>query len=148
MPLMLQVDHVTKRFGGLVAVNDVSFNVDVGELVAIIGPNGAGKSTLFNVIAGVYEPDAGHVLLEGRTINHLKPHDRVKLGLARTFQGALAFGNMTVLENIMVGRQTAATASVLELMFRLPRAGQEEDAIARAAGEQLRLVELPVPADT
>ena len=145
---MLAVEHLTKRFGGLLAVNDVSFQVDRGELVGIIGPNGAGKSTLFNVIAGVYRPDAGRVRLDGAEIDHLKPHQRVRLGLARTFQGALAFPNLSVLENVMIGRQTKALASVLELMFRLPRGLRDEDAIARAAGDQLQLVELPVPGDT
>ena len=148
MGAMLHVEQLTKRFGGLLAVNDVSFEVGDGELVGIIGPNGAGKSTLFNVIAGVSRPDAGHVRLDGRIVDQLPPHERVRLGLARTFQGALAFPNLSVLENVMVGRQTKATASVLELMFRLPRAMRDEDAIARAAGERLRLVELPVPAGT
>src|SRR5438093_1377031 len=114
---VLRAEQVTKRFGGLTAVNQVSFEVANGELVGIIGPNGAGKSTLFNVIAGVYRPDGGHVLLDGEVIDALKPHERVRLGLARTFQGALAFPNLTVLENVMVGRQTRAMASVLELMF-------------------------------
>ena len=145
---MLQVEQVTKRFGGLLAVHDVSFEVSTGELVGIIGPNGAGKSTLFNVIAGVYRPDAGHVRLDGNVIDHLAPHERVRLGLARTFQGALSFPNLSVLENVMVGRQTKAMASLLELMFRLPRGVRDEDAIARAAGQQLQLVELPVPGDT
>jgi branched-chain amino acid transport system ATP-binding protein len=142
---MLQVDQLTKRFGGLLAVNEVSFEVAQGELVGIIGPNGAGKSTLFNLIAGVYSPDSGGVLLDGQPIDNLKPHERTRLGLARTFQGALAFPNLTILENVMVGRQTKAVASVLELMFRLPRGRRDEDAIAKAAGEQLQLVELPVP---
>ncbi|MFI5266018.1 MAG: ABC transporter ATP-binding protein [Chloroflexota bacterium] len=145
---MLRVEQVTKRFGGLLAVNDVSFEIAEGQLVGIIGPNGAGKSTLFNVIAGVYRPDSGHVLLDGSVIDHLKPHERVRLGLARTFQGALAFPNLSVLENVMIGRQTKAMASVLELMFRLPRGVRDEDTIARAAGAQLQLVELPVPGDT
>jgi branched-chain amino acid transport system ATP-binding protein len=145
---MLQAEQVTKRFGGLLAVNQVSFEVAPGELVGIIGPNGAGKSTLFNVIAGVYHPDAGHVRLDGHVVDHLKPHERVRMGLARTFQGALAFPNLSVLENVMIGRQTKAVSSVLELMFRLPRGVRDEDAIARAAGEQLQLVELPVPGDT
>ncbi|MHB8619450.1 MAG: ABC transporter ATP-binding protein [Chloroflexota bacterium] len=145
LPAMLKVEQLTKRFGGLVAVNQVSFELAAGEMIAVIGPNGAGKSTLFNLIAGVYEPDSGQVLLDGQPINRLKPHERVRLGLARTFQGALAFGNMSVLENVMVGRQTKATATVVELMFRLPRGRRDEDRIARAAGEQLRLVELPIP---
>ncbi|HLQ34578.1 MAG TPA: ABC transporter ATP-binding protein [Chloroflexota bacterium] len=142
---MLQAEQLTKRFGGLVAVNQVSFEVADGELVGIIGPNGAGKSTLFNLIAGVYRPDSGQVRLDGKAIDHLRPHERVRLGLARTFQGALAFPNLTVLENVMVGRQTKAMASVFELMLRLPRGVSDEDAIARAAGDQLQLVELPVP---
>ena len=145
---VLRAEQITKRFGGLIAVNDVSFEVAAGELVGIIGPNGAGKSTLFNVLAGLYRPDSGHVVLDGRTIDSLQPHERVRLGLARTFQGALAFPNLTVLENVMVGRQTKAVASVLELAFHSPRAVRDEDAIARAAGQQLELVELPVPPDT
>ncbi|MBV9121391.1 MAG: ABC transporter ATP-binding protein [Chloroflexi bacterium] len=145
---MLRAEQVSKRFGGLLAVNQVSFEVNTGELVAIIGPNGAGKSTLFNIIAGVYRPDGGHVLLESQQIDRLKPHERVRLGLARTFQGALPFPNMSVLENVMVGRHTKAVASLPELMFRLPRARRDEEAIAQAAGNQLELVELGVPANT
>jgi branched-chain amino acid transport system ATP-binding protein len=148
MAPMLSIERMTKRFGGLLAVNDVSFDVAAGELVGIIGPNGAGKSTLFNVVAGVYRPDAGHVRLDGAVVDGLAPHERVRLGLARTFQGALPFPNLSVLENVMVGRQTKATASILEIMFRLPRSVRDEDAIAGAAGEQLHLVELSVPGGT
>jgi ABC-type branched-subunit amino acid transport system ATPase component len=148
MARVLRAEQITKRFGGLVAVNNVSLEVAPGELVGIIGPNGAGKSTLFNVLAGVYRPDSGRVLLDGKAIDNLPPHERARLGLARTFQGALAFPNLTVLENVMVGRQTKAVASILELAFRLPRGVRDEDAIAHAAGRQLELVELPVPVDT
>jgi branched-chain amino acid transport system ATP-binding protein len=100
---ILQGEGLVKRFGGLVAVNNVSFDVKKGEIFGIIGPNGAGKTTLFNLISGVYKPDAGRIVLEGRDITNLKPHERARLGLARTYQVVKPFPGLTVLENIAVG---------------------------------------------
>jgi branched-chain amino acid transport system ATP-binding protein len=100
---LLEVDKVTKRFGGLVANKDISLSVEAGEIVAIIGPNGAGKSTLFNCLAGLYEPTSGAVRFDGQPLAGKKPEDIAALGLARTYQIPRNFGRMTVLENTMVG---------------------------------------------
>jgi branched-chain amino acid transport system ATP-binding protein len=103
MPEALVVSNLSRRFGGLRAVQDVSFTVREGETLALIGPNGAGKTTAFNLIMGFYRPDAGSVRAFGREMVGLRPHDVCKLGLARTFQVAKPFGGMTVLENVMTG---------------------------------------------
>ena len=100
----LEVDHISLRFGGVFALQDVSLHVGKGELVAIIGPNGAGKTSLINCISGVYTPAVGAVRFEGRDVTGLKPSARTRLGLARTFQNIALFKGMTVLENMMVGR--------------------------------------------
>ncbi|MEB2836022.1 MAG: ABC transporter ATP-binding protein [Desulfurococcales archaeon] len=100
---ILRGENLVKRFGGLVAVNEVSFEVKKGEIFGIIGPNGAGKTTLFNMISGVYKPDEGRIIYEGRDITNLKPHERARLGIARTHQVVKPFPGLTVLENIAVG---------------------------------------------
>ncbi|MGC9169682.1 MAG: ABC transporter ATP-binding protein [Thermoproteus sp.] len=100
---LLVVENVTKKFGGLVALNGVSFEVDRGEFVAIVGPNGSGKTTLLNVINGVYKPDGGRVLFEGRDITNLPAYARAKLGMSRAFQVPRPFPELTVLENVIVG---------------------------------------------
>lgn len=100
---LLEVQGITKRFGGLVAVNDFSLSVDQGHIVALIGPNGAGKTTAFNVIAGFYKPNSGRVFFDGKEITGLRPDQICKLGLARTFQVVRPFGNLSVLDNVMVG---------------------------------------------
>lgn len=99
----LEVEGITKRFGGLTAVEDVSFTVEEGEILSIIGPNGAGKSTLFNCITGFYRPDAGKVLFRGKDITTASAHKICKLGIARTFQIVQVISDMTVLENVMTG---------------------------------------------
>lgn len=101
--LLLHVDHVTKRFGGLVAVNDVSLQIEKGEVLGLIGPNGAGKTTLFNAISGTYAPDVGQVIFEGRNITELPSHVVCGLGLARTFQIVKPFANLSVVDNVKVG---------------------------------------------
>ncbi|MEB3817082.1 MAG: ABC transporter ATP-binding protein [Desulfurococcales archaeon] len=101
--VILRGEGIVKRFGGLVAVDNVSFQVKRGEIFGIIGPNGAGKTTLFNVISGVYKPEAGRVYYEGRDITPLSPHERARLGIARTHQVVKPFSGLTVLENIAVG---------------------------------------------
>lgn len=100
---LLKLENVTKRFGGLVAVDDVSLEVRVGELIAIVGPNGAGKTTLFNVMSGAFFPDEGRVIFEGLDISQLPPYKRAPLGLGRTFQIPRPFGSATVQENIAIG---------------------------------------------
>ncbi|MGF9712444.1 ABC transporter ATP-binding protein [Paenibacillus naphthalenovorans] len=100
---ILEVNHLSKRFRGLLAVNDLSFHVNKGEILGVIGPNGAGKSTTFNLITGVYSPDTGEVKLNGQNITGLFPNEICKKGLSRTFQVTRPFGDMTVLQNVMVG---------------------------------------------
>jgi len=100
---ILKVDEITKNFGGLVAVNGLSFVLNRGEILALIGPNGAGKTTVFNVITGYYRPDNGRIFLDGRSIEKLKPHGICKLGLVRTFQIVQPFLELTVLENVVIG---------------------------------------------
>jgi branched-chain amino acid transport system ATP-binding protein len=106
---MLELDGVTKRFGGLIAVKDVSLAVTPAEIVGIIGPNGAGKTTLFNVIAGSFPPDKGRVRLDARDVTGLPPHRICALGLTRTFQLVKPFGRLSVLDNIMIGALTRIT---------------------------------------
>jgi len=101
--MLLDVQGITKRFGGLVAVNDFSLSVDKGHIVALIGPNGAGKTTAFNVIAGYYTPSAGKVIFDGRDITGMRPDQVCKFGLARTFQVVRPFRGISVLDNVMVG---------------------------------------------
>ncbi len=100
---ILQVNKLTKRFRGLLAVNDLTFHVNKGEILGVIGPNGAGKSTTFNLITGVYIPDTGQVQLNGRNITGLSPNEICKKRLSRTFQVTRPFGEMSVLQNVMVG---------------------------------------------
>jgi branched-chain amino acid transport system ATP-binding protein len=99
----LEAENVSKHFGGVAALSDVSFHVDKGEIVGLIGPNGAGKTTLFNVICCVYRPNSGIIKFDGSKITGLKPHDICRGGIARTFQITKSFGNLSVLENIMIG---------------------------------------------
>jgi branched-chain amino acid transport system ATP-binding protein len=100
---LLQIDHVSKRFGGLQALDDVSMAIESGEIVGIIGPNGAGKTTLFNVASGFVVPDSGSVMLDGRRVDGSRPHRLCRLGLARTFQVTKPFHNLTVLEAVRIG---------------------------------------------
>ena len=101
---MLSVGHVTRTFGGIVAVDDVSFDVSEGEIAGLIGPNGAGKTTMFNLITRLYSPDEGEIAFEGETLLKTPPHAIVKRGIARTFQNVELFSSMTVLEHVLVGR--------------------------------------------
>ena len=107
---MLELDAVTKRFGGLTAVREVSLRAGPGEIVGIIGPNGAGKTTLFNVISGFFAPDAGRVLLDGRDVSRMPAHEICALGLCRTFQIVKPFGNLSVEDNVMIGALTRLTS--------------------------------------
>src|ERR1700730_19087598 len=100
---ILQLDHVSKRFGGLTAVDDVSFNVARNEVFALIGPNGAGKTTLFNCVTGLFPPSEGRIIFEGRDVGGRRPHDVAELGIARTFQNIRLFEYMSALDNVRVG---------------------------------------------
>jgi branched-chain amino acid transport system ATP-binding protein len=134
---LLQVDGVTKRFGGLNALNDLSFEVAEGEIVSVIGPNGAGKSTVFNVVTGLYPPDEGDVRFRGQSIVGFSPNRITRAGIARTFQNVHLFPNMTVLENAMVGQHSRTKAGVFGAIFRPPTVRHEEDAIRERAKECL-----------
>jgi branched-chain amino acid transport system ATP-binding protein len=103
---LLAVKNVTRRFGGIVAIDDVSLDVEQGQIVGLIGPNGAGKTTLFNVITRLYRPDAGELEFAGKTLLRTPPHRIVRRGIARTFQNVELFGTMTVLDNVLVGAHT------------------------------------------
>ena len=137
MTPLLEVDGVSKHFGGLYALNELNLHVDDGEIVSVIGPNGAGKSTVFNVITGLYSPDAGDVRFRGESILGRLPSQVTKLGIARTFQNVKLFPNMTVLENAMVGQHCRSRAGVFGAVFRTPRTKAEEERIRERAREAL-----------
>ena len=134
---LLEVDGVTKRFGGLSALNELSFAVADGEIVSIIGPNGAGKSTVFNVITGLYPPDEGDVRLRGRSIVGMAPNRITRAGIARTFQTVHLFPNMTVLENAMVGQHCRSKAGVFGSILHTPGVRAEETRIRERAQDCL-----------
>ena len=123
---ILEVDNVTLRFGGVVALDEVSFHINEGEILGLIGPNGAGKTTCFNVMTGVYQATSGAVRFQGRPLGKRKRFEITKLGIARTFQNIRLFANMTALENVMVGSDAHHRAGVLSAMFGLPRHHKEE----------------------
>jgi branched-chain amino acid transport system ATP-binding protein len=124
--VLLEVDHVTLRFGGVVALNDVSFSLRRGEIFGLIGPNGAGKTTCFNAMTGVYRPTSGGIRFQGESIVGKKKHEIARGGIARTFQNVRLFPEMTALENVMVGADAHHTTSVVSALLRLPRHWQEE----------------------
>jgi branched-chain amino acid transport system ATP-binding protein len=130
---IMVVQNLTVRFGGLVALDDVSFTIKRGEILGLIGPNGAGKTTCFNAMTGVYRPTSGQVFLEGQPIGGKTRHKITRLGLARTFQNIRLFGEMTALENVVVGLDARHRTSVIGALLRLPRHWREErTAITRA----------------
>jgi branched-chain amino acid transport system ATP-binding protein len=137
---LLEVSGLSKRFGGLQAVKDVSFRVEKGSVKALIGPNGAGKTTLFNLVSGVLPPDAGRVLLRGEPVQGLAPHRIASLGVSRTFQQIRLFAQMTALENVMVGVHPRSRAGFVAGMLHLPWTWSEEREIARRAREALAFV--------
>jgi branched-chain amino acid transport system ATP-binding protein len=139
---VLEIWDLRKEFGGLLAVDDVSFDVQRGEIFSIIGPNGAGKTTIFNLISGVLPVTGGDMMFEGRLLNGLKPHVIAGLGLSRTFQNLQIFTNMTVLENVMVGRHPRSGYGMISAALRLPRGRREEKEIVERAMEQLAFVGL------
>jgi branched-chain amino acid transport system ATP-binding protein len=139
---LLATEDVTRRFGGVVAVNGVSIKVEEGELHGIIGPNGAGKSTLFHLITGHLRPTQGEILVDGRPITRLPPHRRARLGIAIAFQAVRLFRGMTVLENVMVGAHGQTGTSFGEAMLRVGRCRREEAAIVERAEAALARVGL------
>jgi branched-chain amino acid transport system ATP-binding protein len=122
----LSIRHVSRHFGGVIAVNDVSFEVTPGEIISVIGPNGAGKTTLLNMISGFYHPNSGSIVFAGRDITLLSPSRVASLGIARTFQNIALFRGMTVLDNLMLGRHIHMRTGVFAAMLRMGPARREE----------------------
>ena len=139
---ILRAERVTNRFGGLVAVDEIDFEIPRRGIVSLIGPNGAGKTKFFNVIAGLYRPSSGRITFEDRLISDQPPHRITRYGIARTFQNIRLFQNMTALENVMVGRHTRMTASPFEAILRLPRERREEGRTRERGDELLAFVGL------
>ena len=139
-PPILRVDHVTKRFGGLVAVDDVTFDVKKGEIFALIGPNGAGKTTLFNGITGIFPPTTGRVIFQDREITGAKPHQVATLGIARTFQNIRLFEYMSALDNVRLGQHCRMRAKLWDSLFKTPRERSEERRVTDRALELLKFV--------
>lgn len=130
---LLELSAVTKRFGGLTAVENVDLAVRPGEIVSVIGPNGAGKTTVFNLITGIYRPTSGRISLAGKSLVGLNPDQIVKRGITRTFQNIRLFNNMTVLENVLVGQHTQLKAGLLGSLFRPPYVLREEEEARKRA---------------
>src|SRR5262249_10652104 len=134
---LLELVDVDKSFGGLAVISGLDLHVNEGEIVSVIGPNGAGKTTLFNLITGVYRPDDGEILLDGKSLVGLEPHQVTNRGVARTFQTLRLFLNMSVRENVMAVQYGRTKSTVFEAMLRLPRSRREERRIRQNAEEKL-----------
>jgi branched-chain amino acid transport system ATP-binding protein len=134
---LLELRELSVSFGGLKVIDGLDLRVDEHEIVSVIGPNGAGKTTVFNVITGIFEPDAGDILLDGQSLLGLQPHKITQRGVARTFQTLRLFLNMTVKENVMAAQYGRTRATLLEQMLRLPRARREEREMHALAEEKL-----------
>lgn len=134
---MLEVRSLTQRFGGITALEDISFSIGKGEITGVIGPNGAGKTTLFNIVSGIYTQTSGSVHLEGVDISNLPTEKLAAKGLVRTFQNIELFGNMTVLENVMLGLHTRSSCGILACMAKMPWHLREERFIRKQAAEWL-----------
>jgi len=159
--VLLELRNVTRRFGGVVALDDVSFSVEEGEIAGLIGPNGAGKTTAFNVITRLYKPESGDVLLDGKSILRTPPYRVVRRGVARTFQNVELFSTLSVLDNVLVGaharrsarsraRELLGYVGIADLAERpvagLPYATQKRVELARALVSEPRLLLLDEPA--
>jgi len=141
-PPILTVRDLAKRFGGIVALDGVSFEIEEGRIVGLIGPNGAGKTTLFNCLCRLYEPDKGEILFGGRSILSMAPHRIAELGIGRTFQNLALFQTMTVLQNVMVGVHSRTRSDFLSNALGLPWVGREESDARETAMEQISFLEL------
>ena len=138
----LQVDNITKQFSGLTAVDDVSFFVDKEEIVSLIGPNGAGKTTVFNILTGFYQVDRGEIIFEDKPIHNITPQEIVKAGISRTFQNIRLFGDMRVIENVLVGTHIHTKYNFFDSLFRTPRFRRHEAELVARAVEILRSIGL------
>jgi branched-chain amino acid transport system ATP-binding protein len=139
---MLEAKNITKRFGGLTAVQDVTYTQEPRTIYAIIGPNGAGKTTFFNIMTGIYKANAGTLTFDGKSIKGLSPDQINAVGISRTFQNIRLFGSMTVMENIMVGMHTRLDINVLSAMLRLPNFNAQERQVQRKAQRILEFIGL------
>jgi branched-chain amino acid transport system ATP-binding protein len=139
-PPILRLQNVIKRFGGLTAVDNVSFDVARNEVFALIGPNGAGKTTLFNCVTGLFPPSEGRIIFEGRDVGGRRPHDVAELGIARTFQNIRLFEYMSALDNVRVGQHVRMRAKLWDAMLKTPSERREEREVTERARELLRFV--------
>jgi ABC-type branched-subunit amino acid transport system ATPase component len=146
--VLLESRELTRRFGGLVAVNSVDITLTKGTILSVIGPNGAGKTTFFNMVTGLIKPSSGQLIFDGRNITGKAPHLVTGIGIARTFQNIRLFANMTALENVLVGMHSRLSGTVVGALFRPPRTTREELAAADRGMEILRTVGLERAWDT
>jgi branched-chain amino acid transport system ATP-binding protein len=144
---LLQVDALGINFGGIAAVDDLTFTIPAGHIYSIIGPNGAGKTTLFNMISGIYRPRRGRIYFDGEDVTHHEPHQLARLGLSRTFQNLQVFFRLTVLENVMVGRHLHEPKGILAHALRLPSVRRANRDCAEKAREFVDFVGLGRDAD-
>ncbi|HYG95435.1 MAG TPA: ABC transporter ATP-binding protein [Nocardioides sp.] len=144
---VLSVENLTLKFGGLTALDDVSFQINEGEILGLIGPNGAGKTTCFNAVTGVYRPTSGTISFQGRSLAGVKRYKITQLGIARTFQNIRLFPTMTALENVLVGVDARHTTGILSALFRLPKHRREEREGHDRAMELLRFMGIHRKAD-
>ena len=140
---LLHADDVHKAFGGLVAVDGVTFDVPPRSIVSVIGPNGAGKTTLFNMLTGLYHPSSGTIVFAGQDITRQRPDRILKMGMARTFQNIRLFPTMSTLENVLIGRHARLRAGILSSILRLPAVRREETEARDRAAEALSFVGVP-----
>jgi branched-chain amino acid transport system ATP-binding protein len=145
---LLSIEDLSIRFGGVVALDGVTFHHEPGEILGLIGPNGSGKTTVFNCITRVYEPGRGSILFDGCDLLRLPAHKVIAAGVARTFQNLELFGSMSVIENVLVGQHTTMRSGLLECALALPRVTREERHARRRAEEVLELLELQDHRDT
>lgn len=144
---LIEVQALSKKFGGVTALDKIDFSVDPGQISGLIGPNGAGKSTFFNVLTGVFPSNGGEIRFDGKSINAVRPHARVALGMVRTFQKIHPFYGMTVLESVMVGCHVRGKAGLVSAMLRSPAVKREEERFRNLARAALDFVGLSGQAD-
>ena len=139
---MIKLQNITKKFGGVVAIQDVNMHISLGDTFGLIGPNGAGKTTIFNIITGNYKPTSGKVFLKHEDITNYKPNKIVQLGIARTFQNIRLFSSMSVIENVLIGFHNHINYNFFEAIFRLPRFFRDEKNFLNEAREMLNILGL------
>jgi len=140
--MVLEIKKISKNFGGIQALTDVSFSIEQGEVLGLIGPNGAGKTTMFNMITAMFPPSSGEIVFMGQPLSGLKPHEITKRGICRTFQNIRLFSELTVRENVMVGNHCRLTTGVLQSVFRTKYQKQEEENVLKSSDEILEIVGL------